>query len=240
MMNNTVELLPKLAAGRAFVWTCEGLRATTMALRAVPGEIANSITHGVGFVLSVAGTAGMLCFMLQRGDIWHRIGCALFLLTMIMVYFASTCSHAASQPGLRRWFRQLDQGVIYLYIAGSYTPWALAYFRSDAGLSLLGLIWLAALTGFVSKMVLRHRVNRVCLTLYFLLAWLPVLPLGHLLQIIPVAAFVWLFIGGLCYTVGTIFWKLDKKQYHFHAIWHVLVMLGSVCHYVAVFNYAIP
>jgi len=216
------------------------MRTTMMALRAMPGEVANSITHGVGFALSILGSASMLCYMLPRGDVWHRVGCAIFLLTMVTVYFASTCSHLISQPRLRRWFRRFDQGVIYLFIAGSYTPWAMTYTRSDVGLTLLGVIWLAALTGFVSKVVLRHRVNRVCLVLYLLMAWLPVVPLKHLLEIIPIAAFVWLLIGGACYTLGTIFWKLDKKQYHFHAIWHVLVMLGTVCHYVAVFFYAIP
>ena len=119
-------------------------------------------------------------------------------------------------------------GVIYLFIAGSYTPWSITYGRADVGLPLLGLIWLTALTGFVSKVVLRRHVNSVRLALYMLLAWIPVLPLRHLLDIVPVAAFAWLLIGGACYTVGTIFWKIDNKRYNFHAIWHVMVMLGEL------------
>tara|TARA_B100000029_G_scaffold235894_1_gene233014 strand:- start:313 stop:1032 length:720 start_codon:yes stop_codon:yes gene_type:complete len=239
-MNNTIQVLPKLAIARRLYGSYRGIRTAMLALRAMPGEIANSVTHGIGFVLSLLGTVGMLCYMLPRGDVWHRSGCIIFLLTMVTVYFASTCSHLITQPALRRWFRRLDQGVIYLFIAGSYTPWAITYCRSDVGLSLLGLIWLTALTGFVSKVVLRRHVNSVRLALYMLLAWIPVLPLRHLLDIVPVAAFAWLLIGGACYTVGTIFWKIDNKRYNFHAIWHVMVMLGTTCHYVAVFNYAIP
>ena len=240
-MNNKIEMLTKPGTGHASGWLLPKFRVVPLSqLGIFPEEIANSVTHGVGFVLSILGATGMLCHLVRRGDIGDCCGCIVFLLTMVTVYLASTCSHVVSHPAWRLWFRQLDQGVIYLFIAGSYTPWALTYSRSSIGLSLLALIWLIALTGFISKMVLSHRVNRVCLILYLLLAWLPVLPLKHYLGVIPLAAFAWLFLGGLCYMVGTIFWKLDKKQFHFHAIWHVLVMLGTLCHYVAVFNYAIP
>ena len=220
--------------------TNQTLRAHASGLRLMPGEAANSVTHGMGFVLSVAGTGTMISFVLHGADVWNCVGCFTFLTTMIAVYFASTCSHAIAKPRLRSWFRQLDQGVIYLFIAGSYTPWILSYFRSGFGMAVLTAIWCAALAGFFSKVFLRHRFNHSCLALYVLLGWLPILTMHNVFEFVPSGAWTWLFIGGACYMSGTVFWKLDKKQYHFHAIWHVLVLLGSTCHFVAVLWYVAP
>ena len=220
--------------------TYQNLRAHASALRTMPGETANTVTHGMGFVLSVVGTGAMLSFVARGADVRQCVGCLAFLMTMVTVYFASTCSHAISKPRLRRWFRQLDQGVIYLFIAGSYTPWMLTYFRSDLGVAVLSATWGVALAGFVSKVFLRHRVNRACLGLYLLLSWLPILTVHNIIRLVPSGAWIWLCLGGICYMSGTVFWKLDKKQYHFHAVWHVLVLLGSTCHYLAILWYVVP
>ena len=210
----------------------------------VSGEVANSVTHGIGFVMSIVGAGAMLVYLChRRGDVWTHAGCLTFLATMLSVYFASTCSHAISNPKLRRWFRQLDQGTIYLFIAGSYTPWAFCYFRRhDWAMMALAIIWAAAIAGFVSKVFLGHRIKETSLVFYILLSWFPVMSFVFVdvLLVVPVGAFLWLFLGGLCYTFGTVFWKLDIKQYHFHAIWHIMVVIGSTCHYFAVFYYTIP
>ena len=219
------------------------LRSNTTAIRAMPGEIENTVTHGIGFVLSVIGAVAMLCFMFQQVEMWQWLGCLAFLIPMVVVYFASTCSHGISQPRLRNLFRQWDQGSIYLFIAGSYTPWAITYMRFDWCIALLSVVWSAALIGFFSKIMGKHCVTHVCLTLYVLLAWVPAMatlfPLSpqYIFDIVPSGGVCWLFLGGLFYMIGTIFWRLDKTEYHFHAIWHLLVMLGTACHYFGILFY---
>lgn len=239
-MNDTIQLLTRNFGTKMFSTALHGIRSNVTGLRAMPGEISNCVTHGLGLCLSLVASIAMLSYVVLRGDNWHRLGCLAFLLTMVAVYATSTCSHGVTHSRLRNWFRKLDQGLIYLFIAGSYTPWLLCHFRFTWGIFQLSAIWTAALFGFFSKVWLAHRVTHVNLMLYVLLSWLPILQYKLIIQLVPVFGFVWLFIGGVFYMIGTIFWKLDKTRYHFHAIWHVCVMLGSACHYYAVFHYAIP
>lgn len=209
-------------------------------LRDLPNEIVNSITHGIGLVMSVVGAMALLTFVTGRGDVWHITGCYVFATTLVAVYIASTFSHVIQQPQWKRAFRILDQALIYLLIAGSYTPWALVYFRTGLGWLLFGAMWTIALGGFISKVCFSHRIDGVSIWIYVLLGWLPVLGIGDIFRLIPLAAVIWMLVGGLCYTSGTLFLVLDKKDYHFHAIWHLFVIAGSTCHYLAVLYYVVP
>ncbi|MCI0533918.1 MAG: hemolysin III family protein [Verrucomicrobiales bacterium] len=198
-------------------------------------ELAHAVTHGVGLLLSIAGAAALMFRVLAEGNIWRVTGCSIFAAALIAVYAASTLSHSIARPPLKRLFRVLDQGFIYLLIVGTFTPLALEYLRGSWWWLLLVCMWIVALVGFVSKIRFSHRIDAVTIWSYLLLGWLPILPARAYLELVPAAALWWILAGGLCYTFGTVFLVLDIRRLHFHAIWHLSVLAGSICHYVAIF-----
>lgn len=206
-------------------------------LRSLAEEVVNSLTHGFGLLLSLVGGWFLLGRVLEQPDVWRLVGCGIFALTLAAVYAASTLSHAVARPAWRRAFRILDQGLIYLLIVGTYTPFSLEYLRFGWWWPLLILMWTAAFVGFVSKLLFRHRIDAVTVWSYVLLGWLPILPAWAYVSLIPWGALAWILAGGLCYTAGTVFLILDHRRWHFHAIWHLFVIAGSVCHYIGVFLY---
>ena len=201
-------------------------------------ELANSITHGLGLVLSLLGAALLVPQASQRpGAI--GLGCLVYVSTLVAVYGASFLSHAVQTPIWRQRFRMLDQGFIYLLIAGTYTPYALAYLGPEWTL-LSAAMWSIALLGFVSKVFARHRIDSVSLGLYLVLGWLPVVAARPLVEQVPVEALWWIVTGGLAYTLGTVFLQLDNRYRYFHAVWHVLVIAGSACHFAGVLWHVVP
>jgi hemolysin III len=198
-------------------------------------EVVHSLTHGVGLLLSVAGAWFLVSRAIAEGNAWRVTGCAIFALALIAVYAASTLSHAVFEPGWRRAFRTLDQACIYLLIVGTYTPLALEYLRSGWWWLLFACMWAVAIVGFVSKTLFSHRIDAVTVWSYVLLGWMPILVAPAYVGIVPSAVLWWVLIGGLCYTAGTVFLVLDRRHLHFHAIWHLFVMAGSICHYGVVF-----
>lgn len=200
-------------------------------------ELANSITHGLGLAASLVGAA-----VLVRLADWQSAvgaGCLAYVVTLVAVYGASFLSHAVRTPVWRQRFRMLDQGFIYLLIAGTYTPYALAYLGSEWSL-LSAAMWAIALLGFASKVFARHRIDSVSLGLYLVLGWLPIVAARPLLERVPAEGLWWIVAGGLSYTAGTVFLRLDTRYRYFHAIWHVLVIAGSLCHYAGVLWYVVP
>lgn len=205
-----------------------------------PQELANTATHGLGFALAVPAAAVMLGTAWNQGEIWHITGCAIYAVCLVAVYAASTLSHMFRAPHLRRTFRILDQGTIYLLIAGTYTPFGLVYLRDGWWPSVLAVMWGVALYGFFSKVWFEHRVDAVSATLCLALGWLPIVCVPALVDRVPLSALLWMLAGGICYTVGLIFWHIDRRLPYAHAAWHILVIAGSACHYVGIFYYAIP
>lgn len=197
-------------------------------------ELLNTLTHGLGLLLSILAAVILIRTALIKGDGWRVVGCGVFAAGLIAVYAASTLSHLVSHRQWKRWLRMLDQGLIYLLIAASYTPFALAYLRQGPWWVFLGVMWTGAICGFISKVFLYHRINTVAVWSYVLLGWLPIVPALMTLGSVPLPALGWLMAGGLCYTLGTVFLILDLQRYHFHAIWHVWVIGGSTCHFVGV------
>jgi hemolysin III len=200
-------------------------------------ELAHAVTHGIGLLLSLAGGAVLIARVLADGNGWRVLGCSIFAAALIAVYAASTLSHTFAQQRLRRLFRVLDQGCIYLLIVGTFTPLALEYLRGSRWCLLLAGMWAVALVGFVSKVLFSHRIDAVTIWSYLLLGWLPILPGRAYLELVPSAALWWVLAGGLCYTLGTVFLVLDVRRLHFHAIWHLAVLAGSTCHYIAIFAF---
>jgi hemolysin III len=197
-------------------------------------ELVNAVTHGVGLMLSIAGAILLIAGAYVRGDAYRVAGCAIYATTLIAVYAASTLSHSPANPRLRQWLRSLDQATIYLLIVGTCMPFALTYLRSGWWFLFFALMWTVALCGFASKMLFSHRVDSVAVWIYVLLGWMPILTVPALVNAIPATPLWWMLIGGLFYTCGTLFLVRDDRHRYFHAVWHVFVMAGSTCHFLAI------
>jgi hemolysin III len=201
-------------------------------------ETANSITHGLGLLLSIIAAVILLPTAAAR-DFWQWAAVWIYSITMVAVYAASTASHVFAQPRVRHMFRMLDQGCIYLFIAGTFTPIAATYLRGGLWWLLLSAIWLVALGGFVSKVALNHRINNVSSIIPLLLGWMPLLGGPALLTLVPWEVRCWMLAGGVCYTVGILFLMYDHRHRYLHAVWHVWVIAGTACHFWAIQHYAL-
>ena len=202
-------------------------------------EAANSVTHGAGLVLSILGTSLLLATTALNGTLLHLIGCGVFGTTLVLMYAASTLYHGITAPHLKRIFRVLDHVAIYLFIAGSYTPFLLIHFGDSFGWALLVVIWSIALVGAVFKLFFTGRFARLSVALYIGMGWLIVLSADRLLEAVPPGCLAWLTAGGLLYTGGVVFFAWKRLPYN-HAIWHLFVLAGSICHYIAVVRYIAP
>jgi hemolysin III len=226
--------------------TCDGGRDGSHELESLqqysawqrsPGdELVNAVTHGLGFVLAAMGGLLMTYCVVMHGDPWRMVGCGVFVASLLAVYAASTLSHSCTNVHWKAFFRRLDQGVIYLLIVGTYTPFGLTYWRTTMGWILLGALWSVAVLGFFSKMFLGHRVHSISMWSYITLGWLPVLAVPSMVQSVPLVIGGWMLIGGLCYTVGTLFLVYDARVKHFHAVWHLLVIAGSAFHFLGILS----
>ena len=205
-----------------------------------PEEAANTFTHGVGFLLSVLGAGAMAIQVLREGDLWRIAGCMVFTFSLVAVYATSALSHCCSAPSLKRFFRTLDQGFIYFLIVGTFTPFSLAFLRTTPWCLFLMVNWIIAIFGFCSKIFLGHRVDTVSVWIYVVLGWIPVAAAPALVGLVPAVGLWWMVVGGLCYTVGTVFLIFDRHVCHFHALWHLFVIAGSTCHFFVILRFVAP
>jgi len=202
-------------------------------------ELANSITHGVGLVLSVIGWVALMVLAYLFGDAWHLLSCGIYGGTLVFLYGASTCYHSARQPRAKRILRIVDHVAIFLLIAGTYTPFTMIFLRDGFGWIVLSLVWGIAIVGLLFKIFSQRRFHWSATAIYLLMGWVSVLFIDPMLQAIPLGALLWLLAGGLAYTVGVIFFGWHGLPYS-HAIWHVFVLVGSITHYCAVLFYVLP
>jgi hemolysin III len=202
---------------------------------AVGEEIANSITHGIGTALSVIGGIALIIFAVLYGDIWRIVSFSIYSVTLIILYLASTLYHSVRDPQLKRIFKILDHVCIYLLIAGTYTPFLLVSLRGPWGWTLLGVIWGLALVGIIVKTLSAQRFRRLLVLGYLLMGWLAVVAGRELLVRVPAEGLFWLALGGVLYTVGVLFYVWRNLPYG-HTIWHLFVLGGSICHYLAVLS----
>jgi hemolysin III len=205
-------------------------------LRPQADELFNTITHAFGFLLSMVGSAVLIRHVLFEGDAWRCAGCGIYVTALMGVYASSTLSHSASQPRMKRRFRMLDQAFIYLLIVGTYTPFALAYLRTGWWLLFLAFLWTIALFGFLSKILMAHRVEAVAVWIYLILGWLPIIAAAPLAELVPAVPLWWMLIGGVCYTAGTVFLMYDDRIPQLHAVWHLFVIAGSAFHFFAILH----
>lgn len=209
-------------------------RGSTMeSLKKGREELANALTHGVGAVASVAGAAVLIVFAALGGDAWRIVSTAIFGATLITLYTASTLYHAARSERARARLKIFDHCAIYLLIAGTYTPFMLVGLRGGWGWSLFGVIWGLAVAGIVFKLFFTGRFRLLSTAIYVGMGWLALLAIGPMVRHLAPTTLVWLLAGGVAYTAGTLFYHNRRIPYA-HAVWHVFVMAGSVCHAVAV------
>jgi hemolysin III len=202
-------------------------------------ELANRLTHGVAAILSVIGLVVMTHVANRSGDPYRIVSATIFCGTLSLFYMISTLYHTFRGPKVRYVFRILDHAGIFLVIAGTYTPFTLVSLRQGHGWALFWVVWVLALSGAVFKSFMTHRLALLAPVFYLGLGWLIVVDLGELVNSVSMNGVAWLLAGGLFYTFGIIFYAINRIPYH-HAIWHVFVIAGSGCHYLAVLWYVLP
>jgi len=202
-------------------------------------EIANSVTHGVGAILSLLGTALLLYRATCSGTTLHIVSFAIYGACLFLLHLSSTLYHALRPPRAKRVFRIFDHCSIYLLIAGTYTPFLLLSLWGRWGLTLLVAIWTLAVLGVVFKSLFIGRLRRLSVVLYVLMGWMIVVAAREAWMRVPHAAIGYVAAGGLLYTAGVGFYAWKRLPYN-HAIWHLFVLGGSVCHYVAILLYLLP
>ncbi|NIP18240.1 MAG: hemolysin III family protein [Xanthomonadales bacterium] len=206
-------------------------------LQSVGEEIANSVSHGVGFLAAVAATPVLIYSAVQKGEAAYIVGASIFGATMVLLYLASTLYHALARTRASRVLRVLDHGAIYLLIAGTYTPFTLGVLRGAWGWTLFGLVWGFAVLGVVFKSAGGMRYEKLSVALYLVMGWLVVIAIGPLWSSMPAAGLSWLVAGGALYTAGVGFYAAGRLPYA-HFLWHLFVLAGTACHFVAVMGYA--
>ena len=200
-------------------------------------EIATSITHGVGALLSVAALVILVTITALHQSAWHVFSCAIYGTTLLLSYLSSTLYHAFTGPRVKYVFRIIDHSAIYLLIAGTYTPFILIAYRTRLGVSLLILIWISAVGGVVFKSVSREHNAIISSAIYIALGWAALLIIRPLIHAVPMPALIWITLGGISYTVGVIFFSMTWR--FAHTVWHLFVLGGSVCHFIAIFRYLV-
>ena len=200
-------------------------------------EMANSISHGLGLVASLAAAPVLLITAMKAGGASTVFGVSVFAATMVSLYLASTLYHALPETRGKKFFRILDHAAIFLLIAGTYTPFTLGVMRGPWGWTLLGLIWTMAVIGLILKAVPATRYSRVSIVLYVLMGWLAVIAVRPILLQVPLPGILWIVAGGLAYTGGLAFLGMHRLRFN-HFIWHLFVIVGTVCHFFAVLWYS--
>lgn len=201
-------------------------------------EIGNATTHGMGALLSVAAITLLIVFSAQQHDGMKLASGIVFGTTLLLMYLSSTLYHSFTDPQLKHLFRIIDHASIYLLIAGSYTPFMLITLRGPWGWTLFTVIWILALSGVVFKMFFVHRFHLVSTIVYLAMGWLAVVAIKPIYQNLPLGGIACLVAGGLCYTVGVIFYVWERLKFS-HVLWHLFVLAGSIFHFFAVFLYVV-
>ena len=196
-------------------------------------EFANALTHGVGALAALVGGIALVALAAMHGDRWRLVAAIVFATSLLLLYLASTLYHCARQPGAKARLKVFDHCAIYLLIAGTYTPFILIALRGDVGWWLFGAIWTLAGLGVLFKLRYTGRFKLLSTLLYVAMGWLALVAIKPLLVALDDWSFGWLVAGGVAYTLGTVFYHRPALRYS-HAVWHLFVIAGSLCHYLAV------
>ncbi len=206
--------------------------------QALGEEIANAVSHGLGCLLAIASLPILVHQAASRGRASDVAAAIVFAATMILLYSVSTLYHALPASRAKAWLNRLDHAAIYLFIAGSYTPFTLGVLRGGWGWTLFIVVWACAALGVAIKLLNRLRHPLVSTGLYVAMGWVAIVAIGPLVARMPAPGIAWLIAGGLSYTLGAIVFLLDNRVRYAHFVWHLFVLGGSVCHFFAALWYA--
>ena len=202
------------------------------------GEKFNAWIHLIGAVLAAIGAVWLLVLASSTGDLWKIVAVAIYGVTLILLYSISTLYHSMRGPA-KRVMQKLDHLSIYLLIAGSYTPFCLVTLRGPWGWTLFGIVWSLALIGMLQEIKPRSEARVLSLIIYAVMGWIVLVAVKPLIAALGMTGFKWLAAGGVLYTVGIIFFAYDSRFRHWHGIWHLFVMAGSLLHFVAILFYVL-
>ncbi len=200
-------------------------------------EIANSVSHGLGLLAGLAAFPVLVVVAQQRGTTAGIVGSSVFAATVVLLYLSSTLFHAVTNARAKRVLQVLDHSAIYLLIAGTYTPFTLGVLRGPWGWTLFGLVWGIAAIGTLLKAVGGVRYNGLSTLAYVAMGWLILIAADPAWHLVPKWGLAWLLAGGIAYTAGAAFFMAERIKY-FHFVWHLFVVAGTACHFVAVLRYA--
>ncbi len=209
----------------------------TERLQSLGEEIANSVSHGVALLAAIAAVPFLIAAARHFG-VANVVGASVFAATMVLLYLTSTLYHALPVGRVKRVILKLDHGAIYIFIAGSYTPFALGALAGPWGWTLFGLVWSIAIIGVTLKAFDRLSHPWLSTGLYLIMGWLVLIAAVPLVERVPLPGVALLVAGGLAYTVGVVFFMLDSRLRYAHAVWHGFVVVGTGCHFFAVLSYA--
>lgn len=201
-------------------------------------EVSHAISHGVGVFASLIGLYLMLKLSAEA-DIWRQISSWVFGLSLILLYGSSTLYHAIHNQQHKLWLRKLDHSAIFVLIAGTYTPFTLISLRENWGWWLFAFVWTVALIGVLLKLLTGAKYQKLSLAMYLLMGWTVIVAINPMLTYVPAAGLWWLLAGGVLYSGGVAFY-VQKTLFMHHLIWHLFVLSGSVCHFLAVYWYVLP
>jgi len=202
-------------------------------------EIANALTHGIGTALSIAALVLLVVFAAIYGDAWHVVSFSIYGASLVLLYLASTLYHGIQNHRAKKIFKIIDHAAIFILIAGTYTPFTLVTMRGLRGWILFGIIWGLAVAGIVYKVLFINRHVVISTIFYLAMGWMIVFSIRDLIANLPLNGVILLVSGGLSYTLGIVFYAGRDKLFH-HAIWHLFVLGGSICHFFSILLYVLP
>ena len=202
-------------------------------------ERLNISSHAIGLLFSVIALVLLVIRASGIDDLMYLVSFSVFGISLVVLYAASTFYHSAQVPTLRDRMRIVDHAAIYILIAGTYTPFTLVVLSSAIGWWIFALSWTMATIGIVLKLFFTGRFDRISTFMYVFMGWIIVFAFEPLIEKLPYEGLFWLVTGGVSYTVGAVLYGINKIKYN-HAIFHIFVLLGSVCHFISVYFYVLP
>ena len=212
--------------------------STENRLQSFGEELANSISHGIGVVFAIIAAPILIVTAVNAGDVYAIVGSSIFAASMIILYLSSTLYHALPFKRAKRAFQIVDHVAIFLFIAGTYTPFALGVLRGAWGWTIFGLVWSIALAGIIMKLVFVAKYHKISTAIYLCMGWIAIIAIKPLIDSVLPGGMFWIAAGGLAYTVGVIFFIIDTRLPYAHFVWHLFVLLGTVFHFIAVLGYS--
>jgi hemolysin III len=196
-------------------------------------EIFNSITHGIGALLSIAGLVVLTVYAVNKGNSWHVVSFSIFGTSLFLLYLSSTLYHSFTKAKIKNLFARFDHAAIFLLIAGTYTPFVLTTIRSPLGWTLFGIVWGLAAIGIVIRSIYLTRFRKLMVGVYVAMGWMFLVAIVPMIKNLPASSITFLFIGAGCYSLGVIFYAWRNLKYG-HGIWHLFVLGGSISHFFSV------